>query len=137
MLRFPYRGPYNSLEGNQPSYFALGTHFSTDNQFFDMDFHPWKFNLMLIIVLLEQHYNNPNHTRQTMPSHWANAHEGRAVRPRVGEASPPHLYKPLGILSGSLPHRQEPFRLFTKNWGQVNFFSLAAGARSPSNFKPS
>ena len=32
-----------------------------------------------------------------MPLHWAKAHEGCAVRPRMGEATPPHLYKPLGL----------------------------------------
>jgi hypothetical protein len=35
-----------------------------------------------------------------MPPHWANAHVGLAVRPRVGEATPPHPYKPLGLLAG-------------------------------------
>ena len=70
-------------------------------------------NLMLIIALPEQHYNNPNHTRQTMPSHWANAHGGYVVWPRVGSATPPHPYKPLGLSTGPLPHRQESFYLFT------------------------
>jgi hypothetical protein len=35
-----------------------------------------------------------------MSSHWANAHEGLAVWPRVSEATPPHPYKPLGLLAG-------------------------------------
>ena len=41
-----------------------------------------------------------------MPPHWANAHGGLAIRPRVGEATLPHPYKPLGFFTGSLPHRQ-------------------------------
>jgi hypothetical protein len=57
-----------------------------------------------------------------MPSHWANAREGLAVWPRVGEATPPHPYKPLGLLAGPLPHRQETFCLSTKSWGQVDIF---------------
>ena len=55
-----------------------------------------------------------------MPSHWVNAHEGRVVRPRVGSATSHHPYKPLGLLAGSLPHRQETFCLSSKSWGQVN-----------------
>ena len=57
-----------------------------------------------------------------MPSHWANAHEGLAVLPRVGEATPPHPYKPLGILVGPIV----PFCLSTKSWGQVFTFHLHA-----------
>jgi hypothetical protein len=57
-----------------------------------------------------------------MPSHWANAHGGLAVRPQVGEATPPHPYKPLGFFAGALPHRQETFCLSTKSWGQVDIF---------------
>jgi hypothetical protein len=57
-----------------------------------------------------------------MPSHWANAREGLAVWPRVGEATPPHPYKPIGLLAGPLPHRQETSCLSTKSWGQVNIF---------------
>jgi hypothetical protein len=30
----------------------------------ELQFHPWKSNLKLIITLLEQHYNNPNHIMQ-------------------------------------------------------------------------
>ena len=67
MVSSPYRGPYSLKEGNQPSYFALWTHPLTGNQFLDVDFHSWKFNLMLIIALLKQHYNNPNHTKQLCP----------------------------------------------------------------------
>jgi hypothetical protein len=47
-----------------------------------------------------------------MPPHWANAHGGLAVRPRVGEVTPPHPYKPLGLLAGPLAHRQHPFCLY-------------------------
>jgi hypothetical protein len=57
-----------------------------------------------------------------MPSHWANAREGLAVWLRVGEATPLHPYKPLGLLVGPLPHRQETFCLCTKSWGQVDIF---------------
>jgi hypothetical protein len=39
-----------------------------------------------------------------------------------GEATPPHPYKPLGLLAGPLPHRQETFCLSTKTWGQVDIF---------------
>jgi hypothetical protein len=41
-----------------------------------------------------------------MPPYWANAHGDLTVRPRVGEATPPHPYKPLGLSVGPLPHRQ-------------------------------
>jgi hypothetical protein len=57
-----------------------------------------------------------------MPSHWANAQEGLAVRPRVGEATPPHPYKPLGLFAGPLPCRQETFCISTKSWDQVDIF---------------
>ena len=33
----------------------------------------------------------------TMPSHWAKAHRGRAVRPWVGRPISLHPYKPLGL----------------------------------------
>ena len=51
----------------EPSYFAFGTHPLISNQYLNMDFFLWKSNFMLIIALLEQHYNNPNHTRQLWP----------------------------------------------------------------------
>jgi hypothetical protein len=57
-----------------------------------------------------------------MPSHEANAHGGLAVRPWVGEAIPPHPCKPLGLLAGPLPLRQETFCISTKSWGQVDIF---------------
>ena len=59
----------------------------------------------------------------TMPSHWAKAHGGRAIMPSVGKATPPHPYKPLGLLTGPLHHRQETFCLFTKSLGQVDIFT--------------
>ena len=65
-----------------------------------------------------------------MPSHWAKAHGGRAIRPRVGEATPPHPYKPLGLLKGPLPHRQETFCLY-QELGPSRHFPLVAGTRSP------
>jgi hypothetical protein len=34
-----------------------------------------------------------------MPTYLADAHGGHAIRPRVGEATPPHSYKPLGLLA--------------------------------------
>jgi hypothetical protein len=57
-----------------------------------------------------------------MLSHWANAREGLAVWPRVGEATPPHPCKPLGLLAGPLTHRQKTSCLSTKSWGQVDIF---------------
>ena len=57
-----------------------------------------------------------------MASQWANAHEGRAVRPREGEATPPHPYKPVGLYARPLPHRQETSCLSTKSSGQVDIF---------------
>jgi hypothetical protein len=50
-----------------------------------------------------------------------NAHGGLAVRPRVGSVTPPHPYKPLELLAGPSPHRQETFCPSTKSWGQVAF----------------
>ena len=44
-----------------------------------------------------------------MPPHWANAHEDLAVRPRVGEATLPRPYKPLGLLMGPSPTVKKPF----------------------------
>jgi hypothetical protein len=29
-----------------------------------MDFHPWKYNIELVIAFPEQHNNYPNHTKQ-------------------------------------------------------------------------
>ena len=69
-----------------------------------------------------------------MSSHWANAHEGCAVRPRVGLATPPHPYKPLGLLAGPLPHRQETFCLY-QELGPSKHFPLATGPRSPQQLQ--
>ena len=55
-----------------------------------------------------------------MPSHWANAHRGRAVQPRVGLPTPPHPYKTLGFLAGPLSHCQETVCLSIKSWGEVD-----------------
>ena len=44
-----------------------------------------------------------------MPSHWATAHDGFAVWLRVGLATPPHPYKPLGLLGGPYPCGWEAF----------------------------
>ena len=57
-----------------------------------------------------------------MLAHGANAREGLVVRPRVGEATPPHPYKPVGLLAGLLPNHQETICLSTKSWGQVDIF---------------
>jgi hypothetical protein len=62
-----------------------------------------------------------------MPSHLANAYGG--LGPQVGEATPPHPYKPLGLLAGALPHRQGTFSLY-QELGPSRHFPLAAGARS-------
>jgi hypothetical protein len=40
----------------------------------------------------------------------------------VGEATPPHPYKPLGLLAGPVHHRQETFYLSIKSWDQVDIF---------------
>ena len=60
-----------------------------------------------------------------MPSHWANAHEGLAVWPRVGEATPHQPYKPLGLFARPLPHRQVTFCPYSTSWGQIITFSLS------------
>ena len=66
----------------------------------------------------------PEPYQATMPPHWANAHGGLAVQPQVGEARPPHSYKPLILLAEPLPHRQETFCLSTKSWGQVDLHNF-------------
>jgi hypothetical protein len=57
-----------------------------------------------------------------MPPRWANVREGLAVGPRVGEATPPHPYKPLGLLVGPLAHRQDTSCLSPKSWGEEDIF---------------
>ena len=52
-----------------------------------------------------------------------------------GEATPPHPYKLLELVAGSLLHRQETFCLSTKSWGQIDIFPLAVGARSPQQLQ--
>jgi hypothetical protein len=71
-----------------------------------VEFHPWKSTPYLVIVLLGQHYNHPEHIAKYAPGG------------SVGKV--PHPYKPLGLLAGPLPHRQHPFCLSTKSWGQVD-----------------
>jgi hypothetical protein len=100
---------------------AFGTHRSMVNQWCEVDFHPWKSNLKLIIALPEQHYNYPSHTRQLC------LHIGPMPMEALpfglgGEATPPHPYKPLGLLVGPLPYRQQTSCLSTKSWGQVDIF---------------
>ena len=70
-----------------------------------------------------------------MPPHWANAHEGRHVQPRVGSATPPHPYKLLGLLAGLLVHCHETFCLPTENWGQVDISPLPLGLEAPNSFR--
>ena len=86
-----------------------------------MDFHPWKSNLKLIIILPEQHYNNLSHIRQPSSHVWPMPVEVVSFGLEwVWPTTLHHPYKPLGLLAGSLPHRQETFCLSTKSWGQVD-----------------
>jgi hypothetical protein len=64
----------------------------------------------------------PEPYEANMLSHWANAYGGLTVWPRVGGATPPHPYNPLGILVGPFSHRQETFYFSSKNWGQLDIF---------------
>ena len=86
-----------------------------------MDFHPWKSNLKLIIVLPEQHYNNPKHSCQVCFG-WG------------WSATPPHPYKPLGHWARPLPHRKETFCLSPKGWGKVYIFHHPPSALDLHNF---
>src|ERR1700737_169088 len=94
----------------------------------------WTSNPMLIIALPEQHYNNPNHTRQLWPHNGPKPMEAVPFRPRVGEATPPHPYKPLGLSTGPLPHRQETSCLYQELGPSVHF-PLAVGPRSPQQLQ--
>ena len=130
MVSSPYCGPYSSKEGNQPSYFALGTYPLIGNQSLDVDFHPWKSNLMLIIALPEQHYNNPNYTRQLCP------HIGhksmKAVLFGLGWVRPHHLTHISLRTSDKAP--TPPSRNLLSLYQELEpsrHFPLAAGARSP------
>ena len=67
-----------------------------------------------------------------MPSHWFNAHIGRAVRPWVGLATPPKPYKPLGLLARPLPPLSRNLLSLYQELGPSRHNPLAAGARSPS-----
>ena len=64
MVSSPYRKPLVRRRGTNPPTLEFRTHRSIGNQWCDVDFHPWKSNLKLIITLPEQHYNNLSHTRQ-------------------------------------------------------------------------
>ena len=97
-----------------------------------MDFHPWKSSLKSVIALPEQHYNNPNHTRQTCP------HVGPMPVEAVPfgliwiwPAMPSHPYKTLGLWTRSLRHRQETFLSLSEELGPSRHFPLAIGTRSP------
>jgi hypothetical protein len=81
----------------------------------------WTSNLKLIMALPEKHYNYPSHTRQLC------LHMGPMPMKALplglgGEATPPHPYKPPGLLVGPFPHRQKTFCLSTKSGGQVVIF---------------
>ena len=102
---------------------AFGTLPLVGSQWLGANFHSWKDNLELIIVLLEQHYNNSKHIWQLCP-HVGPTHVeamlfcngwGWSTMP-----SPP--YKPLGLWAQPLPHRQVTFYHFPKSWGQIGNF---------------
>ena len=97
-----------ALVTNPPTY-AYGALPLVNSQWLDVDFHPWKANLELIIALLEQHYNNLKHSYQVCFK-WG------------WSTTPPHPYKPLGLWAGLLPHCQITFCLSPKSWGQVDIF---------------
>ena len=113
--------PLVQRKGTNPPTLAFATHRSLGNQWCNVDFHPWKSNLKLIIALPERHYNYPSHSRQLCLT-WTNALGGRVIRPGVGEATLPYPYKLLGLLAGALPYRQETFSLSTKSGAQVDIF---------------
>jgi hypothetical protein len=95
----------------------------------------WKSNLKLIITLPEQHYNNPDHTRQLCPQIGSMPVEDVPFGLGwVWPATLPHLYKPLGLIAGPLPHHQETFCLSTK-LRPSRHFPLASGAGSPQQLQ--
>ena len=63
--------------------------------------------------------------------HWANAHGGLVVWPRVGEATPPNPCKPLGLLAGPPPHHQVTSCPSCTSWGQVVSFYLSRLGKKP------
>ena len=67
MVSFPYLGPPSHGWVTKPPTHACGTLPLNDSQLLDVDFHPWKSNLQLIIAFMEQHYNNPKHIWQLNP----------------------------------------------------------------------
>lgn len=64
MVSSPYCGPLSLWTGDQISYTYDCNFFLIDNQRLDVDFHPWRSNLKLIIELQEYRYNNLNHAKQ-------------------------------------------------------------------------
>src|ERR1700738_255795 len=93
-------GPLVHRRGTNPPTLISGLTPFIGNQSLDVDFHPWKSNLMLIIRLPEQQYNNPNHTRQLWPH----------IRPMPMEAVP------FG-LRWVRPHHLIHISLLDSTWG--------------------
>ena len=58
---------FSSQVGDQPSYPCVRDSPLSQQPMINVDFHPCKSNLQLIITLLEQHYNNLYYTRQLYP----------------------------------------------------------------------
>jgi hypothetical protein len=95
---------------NNPPTLAFGTLPLISSQWLDVDFHPWKSTLWLIIALPEKYYNNPNHIRQLCPH--VNSMPVKAMPfglRWVRLATPPHPCKPLGFWAGPLPTIKKPF----------------------------
>ena len=70
-----------------------------------------------------------------MASHWAKAHGSRVIRPQVGEGTPPHPYKPLGVYAGApIPPSRNLLSLY-QGLGPSTHFPLAVGARSPQQLQ--
>ena len=102
---------------------VFGTRPLVGSQWLDVNFHPWKFNLELIITLSEQQYNNLSILGNYAPT--LGQHVVEVVPFGFGWVRPTmlhHSYKPLGHWSGSLPHRQETLCLSPKSWDQTNIF---------------
>ena len=68
----------------------------------------------------------------TIPSPWANAHGGRALRPWVGSATLPHPYKPIGILLHPPPRN---LLSLYQELGPTKHFPLASRPRSPQHLQ--
>jgi hypothetical protein len=67
-LGIPRTSRVHGLVLNSPTH-AFGTLPLVGSQWLDVDFHSWKFNLELIIALLEQHYNHLKHSCHVVPQH--------------------------------------------------------------------